>query len=96
MKQMKHNIPITRWGNDGTKPCPRPNVNWRHLPRADGKWRMERGCAWCGWTEPARVLDTATGTCTICGERIPDDDAVIHYHPGAVIMLIEEEKKEAN
>ena len=23
--------------------------------------------------------------CSECGERIPNDDAVIHYHPGAVI-----------
>jgi len=28
--------------------------------------------------------------CDECGERIPDDDAVMHYHAGAVIMLEEE------
>ena len=30
----------------------------------------------------------ATGTvCKECGERVPNDDAVMHYHPGAVINL---------
>jgi ribosomal protein S26 len=51
---------------------------------------MERGCAWCGWTEP----EPFQAKCNECGESLPDDDAVSHYHPGAVIML--EEKKEAN
>ena len=47
----KHNVPITRWGNDGTKPCPRPNVSNREWKRPDGTWHMERGCSWCTWTE---------------------------------------------
>ena len=49
-----HNVPTTRWGNDGLTPCPRPNVFWREWKRDDGKWHMERGCSWCGWTAPER------------------------------------------
>ena len=45
-----HNIPVTRWGNDGTQPCPRPNVHEREWKRADGTWHIEQGCSWCGWT----------------------------------------------
>lgn len=51
MATKKHNVPITRWGNDGTKPCPRPNVSRREWKRPDGSWYMERGCSWCTWTE---------------------------------------------
>ena len=93
---MSHNIPITRWGNDGTEPCPHPNVGWREWKRADATWHMERGCIWCGWTEPKQVIEAEPfqAKCNECGERLPDDDTVSHYHPGAVIML--EEKKERN
>ena len=51
MVAKKHNVPVTRWGNDGTKPCPRPNVFWHEWKRPDGTWHMERGCSWCTWTE---------------------------------------------
>jgi len=46
-----HNIPNTRWNNDGTKPCPQPNMHWREMTLLKGL-HMERGCSWCGWTEP--------------------------------------------
>ena len=35
------------------------------------------------------INEAVKEVCSECGERIPDSDAVIHYHPGAVIALEE-------
>jgi hypothetical protein len=33
------------------------------------------------------VLRLERGACDVCGERVPDNDAVMHYHAGVVISL---------
>jgi len=45
-------------------------------------WDGGRGkqCACNFYVEPRQAE-----VCTECGERIPDDEAVMHYHPGTVI-----------
>jgi hypothetical protein len=35
--------------------------------------------------ELAETAERLTNLCDECGERIPDDDAVWHYHPGVVM-----------
>jgi hypothetical protein len=54
---LMHNVPVTRWGNDGTQPCPRPNVHEREWKRADGTWHIEHGCSWCGWTNKKKEVN---------------------------------------
>ena len=36
------------------------------------------------------INEAVKEVCSECGERIPDSDAVMHYHPGAVIALEKE------
>jgi len=41
----------------------------------------------CKFVRKERKQRAAPCTCGVCGERVPDNDAVMHYHAGAVISL---------